>query len=414
MTGTETPTTTLPPLRRNRNFVRLWIGAGISRFGSTVSMVALPLLALYVTGSAAQAGLVGFAATLPNFLIQLPAGALIDRWDRRTVMIRCDIAGFLALASVAVAAGLHHVWLPHLMLAAFVESSRGVFYDLAERATVRNVVAPEQLSSALAQNEARGSAIGLAGQPGSGALLTLARWLPFAFTAVAHVIGMCCILFIRTTFRPPQPQRKQRLHVDIREGIVWIWRNRFARVLIALFAVSNFIFQMMELSFMVIIRGDGHSPTVVGLVTAVGGLGGMAGAMLAPAWSRRFSLYVTFSAGMVVWAVLVPIIAFVRGPVELAAILAGIAVVTGVFNVVAWTYQLKHTPEHLQGRVNGAARFLSSGANSLGSLSGGFLLQTVGITWTGMVMGGGIALLAVWVITSSATREPEPRLTDNP
>src|SRR5262245_39702938 len=109
----------IAPLRRNRDFQLLWIGSAVSAVGSRVSSVAYPLLVLALTGSAADAGLVGFTATVPYLLFQLPAGALVDRWNRRWVMIACDIGRGLALASIAVAFYLDALTLWLIMIVSF-------------------------------------------------------------------------------------------------------------------------------------------------------------------------------------------------------------------------------------------------------------------------------------------------------
>ncbi|WP_405974466.1 MFS transporter [Streptomyces sp. NBC_00988] len=403
------PGTPVVPLRRNIAFIQLWVGAGISRFAATVGMTAYPLLALWHTDSATLTGLVTFAGALPNILIQLPAGALVDRWDRRKLMLWCDIAGALSIAGVAVAVFLGHVWIPQLMAAAFVEVTRGIFYDLAERATVRSVVPSEQLSTALAHNEARGAAIGLVGQPGSGLLFMLARWLPFAFTAIADLVAVVFLLFLRGRFRPERSGPPQRIHTEIKEGIRWLWRHRIARLLVGTFASSNLIFQMLMLTVLVIVRRHGDSAAMVGVVTAVGGVGGLAGALLAPRWAERYSLRTTFATGLTAWTLLLPSVVVVRQPLVLAAVLAVIGLVSGVFNVTAWTYQVRHTPDELQGRVNGTGRFLASGANSLGALLAGWLLDSVGIAWTGLVISALMLALTTTVVTRSGWAAAETR-----
>jgi MFS family permease len=154
-----------PPLRKNRAFLLLWMGAGLSMLGARVSAVAYPLLLIFDGGSVAAAGLVGFAALLPALVLQLPAGVLVDRWDRRRTMIWCDVAGLIAMTSVAVALIADRLWLPHLMAAAFIEGSAVILYRLAERASIGNVVHPSHLMTAYSRNEARGRAAGLLGQP---------------------------------------------------------------------------------------------------------------------------------------------------------------------------------------------------------------------------------------------------------
>lgn len=76
-------------LWRNADFLLLWSGQAVSALGSSVSRLALPLLTLALTHSPAQAGFIAALQSLPYLLFSLPAGALIDRWDRKRVMIRC-------------------------------------------------------------------------------------------------------------------------------------------------------------------------------------------------------------------------------------------------------------------------------------------------------------------------------------
>jgi MFS family permease len=85
----------------------LWSSQVVSTVGTRVSSIAFPLLVLAVTHSPAGAGVVGFAQTLPFLLLYLPAGAFIDRWDRKRTMLACDAgrAGALGSIAITVAAG---------------------------------------------------------------------------------------------------------------------------------------------------------------------------------------------------------------------------------------------------------------------------------------------------------------------
>ncbi|MFJ2575157.1 MFS transporter [Streptomyces halstedii] len=392
------------PLRRNKDFIRLWVGAGISRFGTTVSVVTYPLLVLWQTDSAAAIGYVGFAGALPNLLVQLPAGALVDRWDRRKVMLWCDGIRLLAFLAVGAAAFAGQVWVPFVMAAAFVEGSLGIFYQRAEQAVVRNVVPPGQLPAALSQNQARGAAIGLLGQPLSGLMFTMSRWMPFAFTAVANVIGLLCVLFLRRDLRPARTEPPKSLHVDIKDGIRWLWRRRFLRVMTAVFAGSNLAFQVLGLTMMVVVKDNGGTPAVLGVVASVAGIGALLGAVVAGWWAARFSLYTTAVLGHLAWLVLMPSMAFLTSPVAIAAVAAGNMFVASLFNVTGNVYMTRTTPDELQGRVMGTSAFLTSGANALGSLVGGYALAWAGVSWTGVAMGALILALTVTVVFSPSVR----------
>jgi MFS family permease len=110
-------------LAENRDFRRLWIGEALSLFGSRISNVAYPLLALALTHSPAKAGLVGAAGWLPFVVIQLPAGAAVDRWNRKRVMVACDLGRAVALASIAATAAAGVLTYPQLLAVAFIECS---------------------------------------------------------------------------------------------------------------------------------------------------------------------------------------------------------------------------------------------------------------------------------------------------
>jgi MFS family permease len=102
------------------------------------------------THSPAKAGIVGFAQTLPYMLFYLPAGALVDRWDRKRVMILTDALRALALSSLAVALALDTFSFAQVVVVAFVEGTMFVFFSLSESAALPQVVVKEQLSAAVA------------------------------------------------------------------------------------------------------------------------------------------------------------------------------------------------------------------------------------------------------------------------
>src|ERR671939_2029323 len=91
------------PLRRNRDFMLLWSGQAVSELGTRTAWIAYPLLVLAITGSPAKAGIVTFANRFPYFLFSLPAGALVDRWERKRIMLVCDAGRLLGAASIVVA-----------------------------------------------------------------------------------------------------------------------------------------------------------------------------------------------------------------------------------------------------------------------------------------------------------------------
>ncbi len=133
------PSTPRKPRRlwRNRDYMLLWSGQAVSSIGTQVSTIAFPFLVLAMTGSATQAGLMGAVRAVPYLIFSLPAGALIDRWNRKRVMIICDTGRALALGSIPAALLLAQLTLLQLYIVSAVEGTLFVFFNLAEVAAYR-------------------------------------------------------------------------------------------------------------------------------------------------------------------------------------------------------------------------------------------------------------------------------------
>jgi MFS family permease len=216
------------PLSRNRDFLLLWAGQSVSMLGSRASAIAYPLLVLAVAHSPAEAGLAGFAATLPFLVLQLQAGVWLDRWDRRRTMIAVDVVRFATLVAVASATATGVITVPEIIAAAFVEGCMSALFMAGEQAALAHVVAPQQVPDALARNEARSRGATLAGPPLGGLLFGLARAAPFAFDAATYAVSVFTLAGVRREFqgeREPAANRRSVWH-EMRAGLGCWWRAR--------------------------------------------------------------------------------------------------------------------------------------------------------------------------------------------
>src|SRR5216684_1890701 len=186
------------PLRHNRDFALLWTGQVLSALGSEASLVAFPLLTLAVTGSAAAAGLVGFANTVPVLLFYLPIGVLVDRHDRRAIMLVSSALGLVSMGTLGVVTAVGVVSLTQIIIVAFLAGTATILYQVAETGALPNVVAPEQLNDAIALNEARAYTARLAGPPVGGVLFGLGRSLPFLVDAASYAAIGVNVLLLRS------------------------------------------------------------------------------------------------------------------------------------------------------------------------------------------------------------------------
>lgn len=393
------------PLAKNRSFILLWTGAGISILGSRTSAIAYGLVVLWATKSATLTSLVTFAALLPFLVTQLPAGAYVDRWNRRTVMVGCDLGRVVAIGIVAITVATGHVWIPLLMVVAFVEGSLTVMYTIAERAAVFTVVHEDQIGGAITANEARGQAAGLVGQPIGTFLFAVTRWLPFASTVIAHVVSLSTLLLIRQDLQGARDNenRPNVLH-DIAEGFRFVLSQKYLKRALGLIAASNVLFQILGIGLLVIVQRNGGSPTVIGYILVASGVGGMLGALSSNLYMKLIGIRRIFMIVNVVWAGLMSVLIFTQRPVVLGVVFFLLLYGAGVANVAGITFTMKIAPEDMQGRVGSIATLLASGANALGALAAGGILGALPIRTTMILVGAAMFVIAVLAILAFGGR----------
>lgn len=403
-TSVEAPASPAP-LHRNRDFVLLWTGAGFASLGTHLTLVLYPLLVVWYGGSASAAGVVTAAAVLPHLLVQLPAGALVDRFDRRRLMIVTDVGCIAVASSVLAAVAVGWMSIPHLMIAAFVQGSLSIFYELAERAAARHVVDETQVPAALGQNEARKRAVGMIGDPLGTLLFSLVRWTPFLLAVVAHAISLLNLLLIRKKFQEsPETAPARSFYTDVGDGIRWVWKQHFLRTAMLLIAGSNLVFAGIVLTLIVLIHQAGASPAAVGIILAAGGLGGALGALTSAYWRRLMSMSVILPAGLLVWGLSILPLAGVSNPVGLGLLFAGCGYVGGVFNVAGYVYAVQITPDRILGRAMSVMMLFGSGANFAGALAIGFALDAWAVHDVVYAMSAAMSALAIVAITHPAVR----------
>jgi MFS family permease len=409
MAELETQSDGIPLLRRNRDFRLLWLGSVVSVLGSRASAIAYPLLVLALTGSPADAGLVGFTATIPYLLMQLLAGAFVDRWNRRYVMIACDGGRAVAVGSVVLGLALDRIALVQIMAVSFIEGSLYVFHSLAEPAAVRNIVHPQHLPVALSQIEARERGAALLGQPLGGFLFDLGRAVPFIADTLSYLASLAALLLIKSRFQGERSETRSAFTTEIAQALAWLWWQPFLRATTLLVAGSNLLFQALNLLVIVIAREHGASSTAIGLLLAGFGVGGVLGSLAAPWFQRRLPMKAIVIGANWVWALALPWIGIVDNLVVLGVVLGVMAFVGPLWNVAIDVYRLLITPDEMQGRVGSAISFLAWGAMPLGSLLAGYLLDAFGSWTTAMVLSAAMILVACAASISPAIRRTPGR-----
>ncbi len=402
------------PLRRNRDFMLLWSGQAVSLLGSRITSIAIPLLVYALTRSPAQMGVVAFFGTLPYIVAQLPAGAIVDRVDRRRLMVACDAVRAVALGSVPVAIVADSVTVAQLAVVSFVEGSLAVVFGLAENAAVPKVVPASQLTDAVAQNEARERGAALAGQPLGSLLYALSQALPFLVDTVSYAVSVVSLLLIRTPFRIDERSAREPFLREVREGFAWLWNARFLRACAVMIAGSNFVFQGVFLAVVVLARERGASSVVIAGIFLMQALGGLLGAMLAPRLRRLLPTRAIVVGVNWIWAALLPLMALRVPPIALGPIFGLMTFVGPAWNVVIGTYQLTMIPDRLLGRVQSVEMLLSWGAIPLGSLVAGLLLQGLGPTAATIAFAAMMIAIAAVATLSPSLRHSPPFPAEQP
>lgn len=401
----------MPGLRRRNavldlgaDFFWLWSGAGANLLGLHIGALAYPLAVLWHSGSARTAGLVTFAALLPNLVAQLPAGILVDRCDRRRLMLWCDAGCAAATASVAAALATGRFWVAHVACVAFVQGSLCVIHRLAAQAVVPQVVPPAALTTALSRNEARARAASLLGQPIGSGLLVVGRALPFVSVAVAHLVSLLLLARIGTALHVDRAPVPASAAAAVRAGASWVFAQPFLRVLVLLLSASNMVFQGLTLALMALLLGSRGSAALVGAITALSGLGGVAGALSGGRWMRRLSPRALVVGSFAVWSCVTAPMALTASPAVLAVLYAVSGYVGGVLNVAGMVHILRTTPEGMLGRVGAVVTLIGLGPAGLGALGAGLLLDELGTAPVVLGLSGVMAALTLLAAVSPAIR----------
>jgi MFS family permease len=392
-------------LWRHQDFRRLWVGDSISQVGTTISQLALPLVAITIVhASTFEVGLLTTCETLGFLLVGLPAGAWVDRMRRRHVLIVNDLIRALVIGSVPLAALLWRVTIGQLFAVAVIVGVSTVFFDVAYQSYLPELVGRDDLVEGNAKLQASQSVAQVAG-PSLGGVLIQAITAPYAVLvdALSFLWSASWVGMIRT--RPPKqlsaPDRN--LGREIRDGLSLVFGSRLLVANFLTTGTSNFFgAAALSLTLLLLARGLHLSAGIIGLVFSAFSVGGLIGALVA----RRVGAWL--GHGPAIWisilftapyGLALPFVhrGWTLAVVAALGLVAGIAVV--VFNIVTVSFRQGLAPAHLLGRMNATMRFFVWGTMPLGGLLGGALGSAFGVRTALLVtgIGGAFAFLPAFL-----------------
>jgi len=390
---------------RNRDFVVLWAGRLVSTLGSGISAIALPLLVLAITHSPARAGVVAAVAGAPYFVLSVPAGVLVDRWNRRTILIVCDTGRSLTWAVVGVAALTKHISLPLLVVAAACEGTFFVFHNIAMSAVLPRVVTREQLPSAVAQNAVILGTSDLLGPAIGGAVFQLGRSIPFLVDAASYFASIFSLALIRTPLSAPRGRERPGTLHEAAEGLRFITGQPALRALTLAGGIGDVLFAGIALALIVTAQRQAHaSAAAIGAVFAVASGAGLLGAIAAPRVIGRLDVGPTFMAFGIVGALVFPLLTITRSVLTIGAVWTANVFLLDIGNVARDSFQLGITPDELRGRVNGLVELVSYGGLPIGTALAGFSLAALGPVETIGIMAAGRIVLTIWLVATPSVR----------
>lgn len=403
---TSTPSTApTASLWHHDDFRRLWIGDTASQLGAALGGFAIPYLAVTVLHADEFAmGLLGTLTTLGFLVVGLPSGALIDRWNKRSVMILADIGRFALLATLPIAWWTGWLTFAQVAVVATLAGMLQVFFDVSYQSYLPTLVHRDQVVEGNAKLQASQSVSQAIGPALGGVLIKLTGpIISIVINAVGYLSSALALRSIRHRETSPPRESRRPLVVEIGEGLKFVVGHRLLRKLISCTAIGNLagsIGNVLTVYYMVQLL---HlSPVTIGVVEAAMAVGGLCGALVTTRLTRAIGEGLTIIVTAIAFGLtqfswmfasfLSPIPTLVVG-----LFLGGVSVVS--YNVATVSFRQRLCPPALLGRMNASARFLVWGGMPIGSFIGGVLgahLGTVPTLWVAAA-GGLLALLPVLI-----------------
>ncbi|WP_319805239.1 MFS transporter [Micropruina sonneratiae] len=362
-------------------FLRYWLGAALSAFGTAVTAVALPVLVIQLLGAGPfEVGVVNAAQFVPYAVLGFFAGVFVDRWPRRTVLVWAGIGRAVSLALIPLLwwLGVLQVWLLVCLLLVF--GAFAVFGFAATQSFLPRLVPRDGLVRANARlDQADNTAQTLGPTIGGGLVGVLGAPVALLVDSVSYLAEAALNASLRVD-EPRRPRRQARLRTELGEG----WRATYRHPTLGPLAVSThvwFVANGMGLTVLSLLtlRTMGLTALGYGLLLTTVGFAALLGATLAPGLGSRLGTGWAVIASLVLYPpawLLVAAAPSAPALLFVAMVLHGFA--GGVENPNSLGYRQAVTPDGLLGRVNGIIRSANRTMGALGALLGGAVVGLIG------------------------------------
>jgi MFS family permease len=403
-------------LWRHPEFMKLWTSSTVTSFGAQITNLALPLTAaVLLQATPWQMGVLVALETLPFALVSLHAGVLIDRVRKLPIVIAADIGRGIALLAIPTAAYTGTLSIEILYVVGFFCGVQNVVGGAAHQVLLVQLAGRQRLVEVNAKIALGETSAALVGPGLAGGLIQLVT-APFTMVLAALTFFASALMLrrVRMPHDIPDPGPRPSVTSEIHEGLKLVWHNRTLLALAWLAALWQ-ILHHMQVAVLILFatRELGLSAGAIGLTYVFGGLGCVLASAFAQRLSTRFGVGPVIVHGLALTALGWQAFGLVSGPVWLATLALGCAML--VFDFGAVLYGINYlalrqaiTPDRLLGRMTATMRFLTVAAAPLGSLAGGALATAIGLRGTLLTIGVlGLLLVACAVLWSPVRRHRE-------
>jgi len=397
------------PLWRNAAFVRVWSAASISIFGSLITRIALPLVAILVLGSGAiEVALLRGLDLGVTLVFGLVAGAWVDRLRRRPVLIWADLGRAVLLGSVPVAFALGVLSFGQLLIVTGLAAILTTFFDAADIAYLPTIVERDRLVDANSALAASGSAAEFMAFGISGFLVQiLTAPIAIAVDAVTYLASALLLGTIRQPEPPPpEPEDRDPVLTEIRVGLDIVWHSPILRAFVGAQMALAALWGVFGATFFLFVLDDLKlGPAVLGLVAGVGGASSFIGAVIASRTTARFGIGPVAIGAMLLSALGNAFIPLAPSGLPFVAIaclvaqqlIADSAVTVYDINEVSVRQTLVH--DRALGRVTSTFKVAAILAQLVATIGAGVLAEAIGLRATAWLapIGGLVAAAILWL-----------------
>jgi MFS family permease len=393
-------------LWKQRNFLLMWSGQLVSWTGTEVSSITMPLVVLALTGSPARAGTVAAIRGLVFAIWSIPAGVLIDRWDRKTIMFIANLGSGLAMGSIALALYYDRLTLIELYIACAVEGSFFVFANISRIVSFPKVVSKEQFVGASTLMGTASSTGVLAGPPLGGFLYqTIGGFASFLADSLSYIVNAFSIFFINVPLSVETSAERKAFHKEFKEAFSWYWHQPVLRFLSTMTAGRTMIVSGLYLTIVVLAKDHHANAAFIGLIFAFAAGGEIVGSLIYARIHKRFRIKQLLILVSALSLIVISLYAFVVNSLMILAITALVYAVDPFYVATASNYTTKIIPDAIRGRVMSLVRLVTLGAYSFGFFVTGITLQYLGSRWTIGIFSCLLFVLLVRVVSNSRLAE---------